>query len=98
MGKNVRQFVIAKIPTLLILDAAAVSLSWWIWFQMSIYTLMDPNQISSRERTDCEIFYLSHIAKAGPASDDDRRREHPQWDALCESESDRNGQTCLRLI
>lgn len=56
----------------------------------SEYFLTNPYQISSRERTDCEIFYLSHIARAGPASDDDRRREHPQWDALCKSTSERN--------
>ena len=55
-------------------------------------------QISPRERTDCEIFYLSHIAKSGLASDDDRHREHPQWDALCKSASDRNGDSYLGIL
>nr|VWO94838.1 Adenylate cyclase [Ganoderma boninense] len=39
-------------------------------------------QISSRERTDSELLYLSHIAKQPFPSDDERRAEHPQWDVL----------------
>lgn len=43
-------------------------------------------QISVRERTDCELFYLSFISKHVPGSDYDKAQEHPQWIALCYSE------------
>jgi len=29
------------------------------------------------------FFYLSYITKGGPASDEERHREHPRWDDLC---------------
>ncbi|KAH9951861.1 hypothetical protein B0H21DRAFT_714574 [Amylocystis lapponica] len=62
LGKNARQLAIAKIPTLLALDAAA---------------------ISAKERVDSELFYLSCVSKHGPADEEARRREHPQWQTLC---------------
>lgn len=43
-------------------------------------------QISVRERTDCELFYLSFISKHVPGSDYEKAQEHPQWTALCNSE------------
>ncbi|KAJ8088091.1 hypothetical protein PM082_013642 [Marasmius tenuissimus] len=60
-----RQFIIARIPTLTTLDAAAVS---------------------TKERTDSEIFYLSHISQyfnfeSGSAA---LLQEHPRWDILCQ--------------
>ncbi|KAK0496897.1 hypothetical protein EDD18DRAFT_1073528 [Armillaria luteobubalina] len=57
-----RQFIIAKIPSLVALDATA---------------------ISSKERTDCELFYLSHISHndAG-GSEGELMRKHPQWNNL----------------
>ncbi|GBE81694.1 RNI-like protein [Sparassis crispa] len=61
-GKNARQFAIAKIPSLLVLDAAV---------------------ITAKERTDSELFYMSHIAKFGPTDENEREREHPRWRALC---------------
>ncbi|KIM86184.1 hypothetical protein PILCRDRAFT_816109 [Piloderma croceum F 1598] len=64
MGRYARQLVIAKIPSLRALDAAA---------------------ISSKERVDCELFYLSLISKGEPVSDEERLREHPRWDDLCAS-------------
>ncbi|KAG6376308.1 hypothetical protein JVT61DRAFT_2286 [Boletus reticuloceps] len=40
-------------------------------------------QISVRERTDCELFYLSFISKHVPGGDREKVQEHPQWIALC---------------
>ncbi|KAN0077124.1 hypothetical protein V8E55_010979 [Tylopilus felleus] len=57
-----RQFITAKIPTLLALDSTA---------------------ISARERTDCELFYLSFVSKHVPGSDHEKAQQHPQWIALC---------------
>ncbi|KAJ6618857.1 hypothetical protein B0H10DRAFT_2217348 [Mycena sp. CBHHK59/15] len=62
LARNSRQFVIARIPSLLALDAAA---------------------ISAKERVDCELLYLSHIAHQGPQSEDERNRAHPRWAELC---------------
>ncbi|KAJ7578440.1 outer arm dynein light chain 1 [Mycena floridula] len=42
---------------------------------------LDGTRISTRERNDCEIFYLSHIAQHVPETD---RHLHPQWDTLCQ--------------
>ncbi|KAL0577801.1 hypothetical protein V5O48_004168 [Marasmius crinis-equi] len=60
-----RQFIIARVPTLAALDAAAVS---------------------TRERTDSEIFYLSHISQQPnfDAGSTALLREHPRWDVLCQ--------------
>ncbi|CAK5265254.1 unnamed protein product [Mycena citricolor] len=58
---GVRHFVIARISSLVTLDAA---------------------HISPQERTDCELMYLSHIARS--TSDADRTRLHPRWDELCQ--------------
>lgn len=44
-------------------------------------------QISARERTDCELFYLSFVSKHVPGSDHEKAQEHPQWIALCNSGS-----------
>ncbi|KAK0463664.1 uncharacterized protein EV420DRAFT_1618636 [Desarmillaria tabescens] len=56
-----RQFIIAKIPSLVALDATA---------------------ISSKERTDCELFYLSHISHDDAGSEEELIRKHPQWNNL----------------
>ncbi|KAH7889522.1 hypothetical protein F5I97DRAFT_1844874 [Phlebopus sp. FC_14] len=57
-----RQFAVAKIPSLLVLDSAP---------------------ISQRERTDCELFYLSFISKNVPGNCQEKAQHHPQWNALC---------------
>ncbi|KAK7038108.1 tubulin-specific chaperone E [Favolaschia claudopus] len=62
-GRNSRQLTIARIPTLMALDAAA---------------------ISPKERTDCELFYLSHVALHGPKSEQERHVSYPRWTELCE--------------
>ncbi|KAJ7685581.1 hypothetical protein DFH06DRAFT_1358117 [Mycena polygramma] len=62
-GRNARQFAVARIPSLVALDAAT---------------------ISAKERTDCELFYLSHIALHGPKSEKERNIVHPHWAALCQ--------------
>ncbi|KAF8559741.1 L domain-like protein [Imleria badia] len=62
IAKHARQFIIAKIPSLLALDSTVISV---------------------RERTDCELFYLSSISKHVPGSDNEKPQEHPQWIALC---------------
>ncbi|KAJ3522943.1 hypothetical protein NM688_g8801 [Phlebia brevispora] len=62
-GPHARQFIIARVPTLIALDAAT---------------------ITPKERTDCELFYMSWIAKHGPVDEDAKVREHPRWEELCE--------------
>ncbi|KAG1761681.1 hypothetical protein EDD22DRAFT_1031527 [Suillus occidentalis] len=81
---SVRQQIIAKIPSLRVLDATA---------------------ISTKERSDSELFYLSFIAKTVPGHDEDKMKEHPQWKALCmkhgrpvESTADRDGRLSRYLI
>lgn len=81
---SVRQQIIAKIPSLRVLDATA---------------------ISTKERSDSELFYLSFIAKTVPGDDEDKMKEHPQWKALCmkhgrpvESTADRDGRLSRYLI
>ncbi|GJE87126.1 RNI-like protein [Phanerochaete sordida] len=44
---------------------------------------LDGAAISAKERTDCELFYLSSVAKHGPADAAARRAAHPRWDELC---------------
>ncbi|KAL7283642.1 hypothetical protein ACG7TL_003078 [Trametes sanguinea] len=44
--------------------------------------ILDGATVSPKERTDSELLYLSHISKQG-LSDDERRAQHPQWEALC---------------
>jgi hypothetical protein len=63
--------------------SAFVLLRVYLFYQPCAFTAF--HQISSRERTDCELFYLSYITKGGPASNEERRREHPRWDDLCAS-------------
>ncbi|KAI8989734.1 hypothetical protein BD414DRAFT_414676 [Trametes punicea] len=58
---HARQFAIAKIPSLKLLDGAT---------------------ISPKERNDSELLYLSYISKQA-LSVDEKRAEHPQWEALC---------------
>ena len=48
-------------------------------------------QISVRERTDCELFYLSFVSNHVPGSDYEKAQEHPQWIALCNSGFDHTG-------
>ncbi|KAF8136538.1 hypothetical protein EV363DRAFT_1428919 [Boletus edulis] len=62
LAGRARQFIIARIPSLLVLDST---------------------EISVRERTDCELFYLSFISKHVPGGDHEKVQEHPQWITLC---------------
>ncbi|KAJ7161512.1 hypothetical protein C8R43DRAFT_1063744 [Mycena crocata] len=62
-ARNSRQFAVARIPSLVALDAAT---------------------ISAKERTDCELFYLSHITLHGPKSEAERILTHPRWPELCQ--------------
>ncbi|KAJ7766787.1 hypothetical protein B0H16DRAFT_1309252 [Mycena metata] len=62
-GRNSRLFTIARMPSLVALDAAT---------------------ISAKERRDCELFYLSHIALYGPKTEEERTLAHPRWPALCQ--------------
>jgi Leucine-rich repeat (LRR) protein len=62
LSRSARQQIIAKIPSLRVLDATA---------------------ISTKERSDSELFYLSFIAKTVPGDDEGKVKEHPQWKALC---------------
>ncbi|KAF8515830.1 hypothetical protein BU17DRAFT_76775 [Hysterangium stoloniferum] len=39
---------------------------------------------ATAERQDSELFYLSHIAKEGPATEEARQQQHPQYKSLCE--------------
>lgn len=43
-------------------------------------------QVTAKERTDSELFYLSWVNKHGPPDEEARPREYPRWNALCESE------------
>lgn len=43
-------------------------------------------KISTKERSDSELFYLSFIAKTVPGDDEDKMKGHPQWKALCMSQ------------
>ncbi|KAJ7461535.1 hypothetical protein FB451DRAFT_1268490 [Mycena latifolia] len=45
---------------------------------------LDAAAISAKERTDCELFYLSHIAQHGPKSEEERNLTHPRWAELCQ--------------
>lgn len=42
-------------------------------------------KIGTKERVDCELFYLSYVAKHGSANEAARRQAHPRWQELCES-------------
>ena len=44
------------------------------------------SQISAKERTDSELFYLSQVLKSGAASQEERCQMFRQWDTLCKSE------------
>jgi len=46
-------------------------------------TSLNGAAITLKERTDCELFYLSHITQHGPSSDEERFREHPRYRHLC---------------
>ncbi|KAF8892438.1 hypothetical protein BD779DRAFT_1621101 [Infundibulicybe gibba] len=63
LGQHGRPFTVARIPTLDVLDGAA---------------------ISSRERIDCELFYMSQIAQSEIATEDERCQAHPRWQELCQ--------------
>ncbi|KAF8163437.1 hypothetical protein B0H34DRAFT_649985 [Crassisporium funariophilum] len=62
LGNQSRPFIIARIPSLLTLDGAA---------------------ISSKEREDSELFYMSTIVQQEFASDDSRQKAHYRWHDLC---------------
>jgi hypothetical protein len=40
-------------------------------------------QISERERTNAELFYLSLVARTPYKSEMDRHADHPRWETLC---------------
>ncbi|KAJ7632998.1 hypothetical protein FB45DRAFT_914126 [Roridomyces roridus] len=44
---------------------------------------LDAATISAKERKDCELFYLSHIALHGPKTDAERTLAHPRYADLC---------------
>ncbi|PCH37710.1 RNI-like protein, partial [Wolfiporia cocos MD-104 SS10] len=44
---------------------------------------LDAAPISTRERTDSELFYISHVSRHGPPDAAAREREHPRLKALC---------------
>ncbi|KAF8651434.1 hypothetical protein AX16_004735 [Volvariella volvacea WC 439] len=46
--------------------------------------VLDGAVISSRERTDSELFYLSYIVKENALNDEQRSLSHPQWSRLCQ--------------
>ncbi|KAH7923561.1 hypothetical protein BV22DRAFT_1092713 [Leucogyrophana mollusca] len=47
-------------------------------------TTLDSAAISPKERSDCELFYLSYISKNVPGGDERKLQEHPRWAALCD--------------
>ncbi|KAI0811010.1 hypothetical protein BC629DRAFT_1580180 [Irpex lacteus] len=51
--------------------------------KLSATTERPAGNITAKERTDCELFYISYITKHGPRDEDARCRQHPQWQALC---------------
>ncbi|CDO73583.1 hypothetical protein BN946_scf185014.g53 [Trametes cinnabarina] len=54
--------------------------------------ILDGATVSPKERTDSELLYLSHISKQG-LSDDEKRAQHPQWEALCAKHGAPDAQT-----
>jgi hypothetical protein len=52
----------------------------------SITMILVASQISSRERTDSELYYMSFIIQQGHRSEDKRREEHRRWAELCDSQ------------
>ncbi|TFK76354.1 hypothetical protein BDN72DRAFT_830912 [Pluteus cervinus] len=46
--------------------------------------MLDGAKISGSERLDSELFYISYIANNGPATEEQRVQEHPQWSRLCQ--------------
>ncbi|KLO19152.1 RNI-like protein [Schizopora paradoxa] len=47
-------------------------------------TALDGTPISNKERTDCELYYLSVISKSTDlTSEGERSRAHPRWNELC---------------
>ncbi|KAI0053913.1 hypothetical protein FA95DRAFT_1551690 [Auriscalpium vulgare] len=51
--------------------------------RLPVLRALDGTQISTRERTDSELFYLSHISHLDYPSPEARLADHPRWDALC---------------
>ncbi|KAI0345299.1 outer arm dynein light chain 1 [Trametopsis cervina] len=45
---------------------------------------LDAAAITPKERTDCELFYISHINNHSPQDEAERRRRHPRWTELCD--------------
>jgi tubulin-specific chaperone E len=43
------------------------------------------NQISAKERENCELFYISHVSKIVPFTEEEIIREHPRWKELLAS-------------
>ena len=81
LGKHSRPFIIARIPSLLILDGAAVS----DIVQFMNSPSWNVSKISLKERTDSERFYVSTIMQQGPTSEEARRISHYHWHDLCNS-------------
>lgn len=44
---------------------------------------LDGTHISSKERRDCELFYINWISREGPKSEEEKRKQHPRWSELC---------------
>ncbi|KAF4614631.1 hypothetical protein D9613_003182 [Agrocybe pediades] len=47
-------------------------------------TTLDGAAISTRERNDSELFYMSYIIRQGPLADDVRSKAHYRWKDLCQ--------------
>ncbi|KAJ3515736.1 hypothetical protein NLJ89_g1578 [Agrocybe chaxingu] len=85
-GKNVLLFSCRALPDLNYLsgdtEPGKHSRPFTIARIPSLLTL-DGAVISSRERTDSELFYMSYINQQGELSEDERRRLHCHWEDLC---------------
>ncbi|KAH8117073.1 RNI-like protein [Phellopilus nigrolimitatus] len=46
-------------------------------------TSLNGTSVSPKERSDCEIYYLSHVSRSNLVSDEERSKEHPRWQELC---------------
>jgi hypothetical protein len=80
--RHARSFIIARISSLVTLDGTRVRL----FHSKNYHDFGSASQVSSRERTDSELFYMSFINQQGHRSEDKRREEHPRWPELCDSQ------------
>jgi hypothetical protein len=84
---HARSLIIARISSLVTLDGTRVRLLYFMFIPvLDIYhDVGSASQISSRERTDSELYYMSFIIQQGHQSEDQRRGEHRRWAELCDS-------------